>query len=437
MRVRQIILNLLSNAVKFTDAGHIQLKVSVQSRLENEVSLRFEIEDTGPGLNADQQLQLFEPFKQADASSTRRHGGTGLGLSICRNLVDLMHGHIGCESEVGKGSTFWIVLPLISENTTEQAPEPTRRLPEDAVLLLERHPVSRAVLSRHLQQLYRTVHLAENVDAASALLDSDGASIRTVVLMTDEDDQETLRWLEKIGAEAFEGKRVLLIAPLGHHPQAPALERIEDLQTISKPIRLQEFWATAVPGEITTVAPSTEHSSTTFAGYLADPKTLRTPRSKHLIDFGSITPPMDTLTTIEPSIEHGHQPRLLLVEDNKVNQKVMALMLRSLGYDWEVANNGEEALEALGRTPFDLILMDCQMPVMDGFEATRRIRTDGAGVNDKGIPIIAMTANAMQGDKDKCIAAGMNDYLAKPAHKSKLETMLGLHFATEREKATI
>lgn len=438
MRVRQIILNLLSNAVKFTEAGHIRLKVSVQSRFEDQVALRFEVEDTGPGISIEQRRQLFEPFKQADASSTRRHGGTGLGLSICRNLVDLMRGRIGCESEVGSGSTFWLVLPLISECSTREVPEPAYRLPESDVLLIESHSTSRAVLSRHLAPLFRRVHIAADVRTATARLKASNESIRTIVLPTDENDEETLNWLSEHGAGAFDGKRVVLLSPLGHHPQAPILDQIEDLQSISKPIRIREFWRTVVPhpGNQKRVPLPLKAAATPSGKEPEDEREQASTSGPLNINNAQSSPP-SALPQDEPSRGYSHRHKLLLVEDNKVNQKVMSLMLRSLGYEWEVANNGEEALEALGRAPFDLVIMDCQMPVMDGFEATRRIRTDGAGVNDKDLPIIAMTANAMQGDREKCIAAGMTDYLAKPARKSQLTKMLNLHLVKQNEQAAV
>ena len=426
MRVRQIILNLLSNAVKFTEAGYIRLKVSVQSRFENQVALRFEVEDTGPGISAGQRRQLFEPFKQADASSTRRHGGTGLGLSICRNLVDLMRGRIGCESEPGKGSTFWIVLPLISECSAIEVPEPMHKLPAQDVLLVERHSASRTVLSRHLSQLYRHVHVAADTATATLRLRANLASIRTVVLMTDEHDEETLTWIKEQGTVVLAGKRVVLGAPLGHFPHLAAFEGIEDLQTVSKPIRIKEFWKTVVPTDTSTKSPSSTAAAITHPANQM-PRTAPSSTSQ-------ATP--NSPSKEQASTDNSPKHRLLLVEDNTVNQKVMSMMLRSLGYDWEIANNGEEALEALRRGPFDLVVMDCQMPVMDGFEATRRIRTDGAGVNDRDIPIIAMTANAMQGDKEKCLAAGMSDYLSKPARKMQLKEMLEQHLAAPKEQAS-
>jgi CheY-like chemotaxis protein len=243
-------------------------------------------------------------------------------------------------------------------------------------------------------------------------------NIHTVVISSEAENDETLEWIIENGSPIFKEKRVIILAPFGRYPNTNIHQALDNVTVLSKPIRIKEFWR----GVASANKEQPKDSKMSSAAVRETPSPFRTSSTNP-----SHTPEADKEVPNE-------KPRLLIVEDNKVNQKVLTLMLRSMGYEWEVANNGQEALEALTESHFELVIMDCQMPVMDGFEATRRVRTDGAGINDKDIPIIAMTANAMQGDREKCIAAGMTDYLAKPTRKDQLQKLIS-RYATRGQPA--
>ncbi len=396
VRLRQIVLNLVGNAIKFTAKGEVLLHVSVAGRSGGRPVLRFSVIDTGIGVPPEVQATLFQPFVQADSSTTRRFGGTGLGLAICKRLCELMGGAIGIESAGTGGSTFWF---------TAAVDEPSLPAPRylNAPSILERHSVlivddnaTNRKLLTHLCESWRLRHRA--ADGAIAALEllrlsaKAGRPIRLVILDHHMPDIDGLGFAQLLLAEpSIPHPRIVLLTSRG--------ERLQETQMQSHGI---------AACELKPVHPERLHATLTrlVADKVGTPATV--------VPFPNLN-----LAPTESPIT----PNILVAEDNLVNQKVTLLQLRKLGYEVDLVQNGQEAVEAVRSKPYALVFMDAQMPVMDGFAATRRIRTahaaGEAGFPAK-LPIVAMTANAMAGDREACLAAGMDAYLSKPV---KLEAL--------------
>jgi signal transduction histidine kinase/DNA-binding response OmpR family regulator len=389
-RVRQVLLNLLGNAVKFTDQGEIVVAVREQERSADQVLLRFEVSDTGIGLTADERERLFQPFSQADTSTTRRFGGTGLGLAICRQLTEMMGGSIGVESEKGKGSTFWFTIRL---PYTEEPSRPSglpERLRKVNVLVVDCHEVSTRVLCAHLSEA--GVSHARCADAATALAraaEHPAETAPVVVLNFTAAEIDAGNWPRALAAEpARPAPPSLLLSPVDRHFSREQLAAGGYREVLPKPVHRRDLLEAIdrLAGGAPTATPFEAASS---------------PR----------------VTT--PLAREG-AARALIVEDNAVNQRVARVVLERMGFRVELASNGFEALEAIERTDYDFVLMDCQMPEMDGYEATRRIRQG----RQRTLRIVAMTANAMEGDRDRCLGAGMDDYVSKPMRVEELRGAL-------------
>jgi PAS domain S-box-containing protein len=368
VRIRQILTNLTDNALKFTSEGSVQVHVGVHWIPGQESLLRVELRDTGIGMSPEQMERLFKAFSQADSSTTRIYGGTGLGLTISKRLSELMGGSIGVESEPGKGSTFWFTLRLESVAGTPEEWKPT----VDRVLLAHLPPAASALSGAQLAAWgLRVERLSEDAgpEEANDWLAS-RLGPRTVVL-----------WgsggLYRLGAVRGAGPlpeaRWIAVAPLYDGLARLKAQSAGVDEVLALPLRYLQLRQMVAP-----VAPAAEPIAAASA----------TPAAKVL--------------------------KALVAEDNLVNQKVAVRILAKLGVEAEVAVNGVEALNRLAAEPFDLVFMDCQMPEMDGFEASRRIRALEAERGAPRLPIIAMTANAMVGDREDCLEAGMDDYVAKP-----------------------
>jgi PAS domain S-box-containing protein len=395
-RLRQVLLNLLGNAVKFTEKGEVFLQVEKVSESPQDVTVRFTINDTGIGIAPQVQRRLFQPFTQADTSTTRKYGGTGLGLAISRQIVELMQGQIGVESDPGKGSTFWFTARLekqpsdsISVSTGEGPFTGVR------VLVVDDNPTNRKVLHHYL----RAWHLDnEDVDggapALSRLREAASAGRPFQLVITD------LRMPEMDGlmlARAIKSDqqippvKVILATSLGRRLSDEEMQECGLAACLFKPLkqaRLFHCLATLVADKGLQSVVEADRS----------PKAALPPDRRHL--------------------------RILVAEDNGVNQKVALQQLRKIGYTADVVASGLEVVESLERIPYDLVLMDCQMPEMDGYEATRCIRQREQEDRLPRLRIVAMTANAMQGDREKCLAAGMDDFVSKPVRIEELEAML-------------
>lgn len=435
VRLRQVLSNLISNAVKFTERGSVAVQVRRIGETAGQHQLRFEVRDTGIGISAEGRSRLFQAFSQADASTTRLYGGTGLGLAISRRIVELMDGRIGVESEPGAGSTFWFEIPLLKAQGDMPAEDATPR--EGRVLLLSADPRLRLRLSMLLPNWGLRVSSVETTQEALDRLRtaaSQGApwaysvvvadlagmrntavalyrnvtrqaaygDLRLVCLYGDEPVADELRQgatlLSRQSPDADLREAVLGTAGAGQsaHSPAPSLAAHDaggaapDVPPVDATMAAYALDAAPDPAP---AAPAQAESATAFAGASEAPRPT-TPR----------------------------KPRVLLVEDNPVNLMVGQRLLAVLGLSCDTASNGEAALLRIADSRYDIVLMDCQMPVMDGYTATRRWREHEAAEHSaRRLPIIAMTANAMAGDRQKCLDAGMDDYLAKPVTRSELE----------------
>jgi CheY-like chemotaxis protein/nitrogen-specific signal transduction histidine kinase/HPt (histidine-containing phosphotransfer) domain-containing protein len=398
-RLRQIMLNLLGNAVKFTEKGEVRLSVRRQDAPDGKARLRVDVTDTGAGLTADERARLFRPFTQADSSTTRRFGGTGLGLSICRRLINLMGGSIGVDSSVGSGSCFWFEVPLELARTLI-APVELLDLEDCSVLVIDDHPVNRRILEAQLISAacrVTTAATAAEGEAAWRRLVAAGQAPDAILLDHDLPDHPG-PWLAARLRRESEGARVsiVLMTSLG--------TRVGD----------------GLPGEIIDRIMTKPVKRSALLQCLQ--QTLGMARAKS-------TP---QLAAQDDLLRHC---RVLLAEDNVVNQKLGRRLLEKLGAAVTVADNGQAAIEAMQSTRFDVVLMDCQMPVLDGYEATRRVRSGVAGQAAAGIPIIALTAHALSGDRARCLAAGMNDYLTKPIDPEILRASLQAIFSPDGRRS--
>ncbi|HEX3729234.1 MAG TPA: response regulator, partial [Opitutaceae bacterium] len=405
VRLRQIVLNLLGNAIKFTQEGEVVMTVSPGPETPAGLALRFEISDTGIGIPAAVQQSLFQPFVQADSSTTRKYGGTGLGLAICKRLTELMNGQIGVVSRPDHGSSFWFTVELARAAATTPEPklEPTP-LEGRRTLAVDDNAANRKLLT-HLLAGWRVPHaLAESVDQA----------------------------LAELRRAAAAGTPYELLILDHHMPERDGLDLAREVQA-DRGLRGIPMMLLTSRGERLTAAQMKSSGLSACELKPLHPDKLRTAMGRVLSAAAQASParsvarPAGRAATPEATI--------LIVEDNPVNQKVTLLQLRSFGYGADVAGNGREALEALRRRRYALVLMDAQMPEMDGLEATRRIRQAQVAGEPGFVPpltIIAMTANAMSGDREACLAAGMDDYLAKPVKPAELREVLSRHFAARR-----
>ncbi|MBG6221616.1 MULTISPECIES: hybrid sensor histidine kinase/response regulator [unclassified Janthinobacterium] len=387
-RLRQIIVNLLGNAIKFTETGKVTVKVAVCSEDAPGVGLRFEVHDTGIGVSNEAQARIFESFSQADGSTTRKHGGTGLGLTISKQLVELMGGTIGVDNALTQGSIFWFEVNFDKRRVDSDDPsfnlKTTRGL---RALIVDHTPATRAVLERQLASWHI---VSDSADTAS----------------------DCLRKL-RAAAQAGTPYAVALL-----DMELPRTSGLALAATIKSDPLLAELKLLLLSTQRTAADP-VQRREAGVAFQLIKPA-----RECDLFDC-IVTPPRagDSLRLVaphaaRPAVRHPgrrQRRRVLLAEDNHVNVEVALAMLDSLGLDVVCARNGEEALQAAQAEDFDLILMDCQMPVMDGFAATAEIRRHEQQCGHaRVLPIVAITANALQGDREACLAAGMDDYLSKP-----------------------
>jgi len=417
VRLRQVLTNLISNAVKFTERGSVSLNVRRIGETSAQHQLRFEVRDTGIGIPLAAQERLFQAFSQADASTTRLYGGTGLGLAISKRIVDLMGGRIGVESEAGQGALFWFEVPMLKVQGDIIAHKPVENA-GGRVLLLTGDQRLRLRLSMLLPNWGLRITTVETTQEALERLRSaasqggewaytaviaDLASVRStaVALQRNLERQNTYGQVQLIGLLGDEPapEELLMSATLLQRQSPDADLRAALLGTIDTAPQ-------PTVGEFAVETPLGESPGQSLDGLAAVPAAAAS------------TPPPPA----EP--EPARPMRVLLVEDNPVNLMVGQRLLSVLGTHCDSATNGEAALLRMSASRYDLVLMDCQMPVMDGYTATRRWREHEAATGGRRLPIVAMTANAMAGDRQKCLDAGMDDYLAKPVTRGELERCL-------------
>lgn len=393
IRLRQALLNLISNALKFTATGEINVRIDAVAETDSNVTLRFAVKDSGIGIPAESQQRIFEAFSQADGTTTRRFGGTGLGLTIVKELVALMQGYIGVESQVGQGSIFWFTAVFARQPLLVQDPHPERTLLQRRILVVDDTPANREILDDHLRSWGAIPQLAASAGDALVQLRTAAAThpFELAILDFQMPDMDGMQLAQAIRADPqLASLRLLMLTSVGYDAGAPGIPAVDGW--VTKPVR-KALLHQAILGLLR-------------AGYRAP---TRWP---------------DPVVS-EPVTASSRRARLLLVEDTPVNREVATGMLDILGHSVFAVENGRLALEALARERFDLVLMDCQMPEMDGFTATAAIRRQEseAGACQR-VPIIALTANAMEGDRTRCLAAGMDDYLAKPFTVAQLSAIL-------------
>jgi signal transduction histidine kinase/DNA-binding response OmpR family regulator len=407
VRLRQILYNLAGNAIKFTAHGEISISVHATEIDDDHVALRFDVKDSGIGIAEAKLKDLFTPFVQADNSTTRRFGGTGLGLSISKRLIELMNGEIGVESIEGQGSTFWFKLTLQRQQRQKEPANQSFDFSGKRVLVVDDNATNRLLLTSLLKSWGCAVEAVDNAEAALSTLD---ASTKTTspappfdmalldMMMPDTDGIELGRQIK--GDARFAAMRLILLTS-GHY--AGDKERAQQSgfsAYLTKPIRQAQLRACMVE-----VATGQIRSKTRSTADVRPPDPTVAPE--------------DTKQKVQARTFH-----ILLVEDNMLNQKLAGAMLNKRGHTVEVAENGEVGLQKLATTHFDLVLMDCQMPVMDGYEATRCIRANRPSTRNPHIPIIAMTANVRQSDREVCFAVGMNDFIGKPIMQNQLHEVI-------------
>ena len=392
-RLRQILLNLVGNAIKFTERGQVVVNVDLESMGQGSAVLRVAVSDSGVGIPREKQAHIFEAFAQEDSSTTRRFGGTGLGLTISNRLVELMGGSLDVQSEVGVGSTFTFTLALgIDANEAPPAAISPEALAGRRVLVIDDNAVNREVFTRQLGRWKMDVATVESGKAAQVWLSSQAAPdvILLDVHMPEMDGFEVAEWIKE--QPRLRPVPIIVLSSGAQRRDSEFCRKLGLDAYFSKPVAEAELQAA-----LCSLFGMSEHRSAQSGPAPAPIK----------VGVG--------MTVLD----------VLVVEDNPINQQLALRLLEKWGHTATIVNNGQESLAAIEANRFDVILMDMQMPVMDGLEATRRIRAREQAHGLPRLPIIAMTANAMQGDREICLAAGMDDYLAKPIKAADLAAKLG------------
>lgn len=403
-RLRQVLTNFVGNAIKFTDEGEVILRARTLENSEEDTTVRFEVSDTGIGMAREQQELLFRAFSQADPSISRRYGGTGLGLAISRQLAVMMGGTMGVESELGKGSTFWFTARFHKLTQPATTFEPAHHLSGARALIVDDNATNRKVLQQQLQAWGVDNDTAESGQRALTMLRASmeaGRPYTLLVLDVQMSGMDGIELTRQVRAdEQLQHPKVILLSSVGRLEIARKLGGLDVSATLTKPVRHSQLHDALV----------------------------------NALSGGPERPPIEPpepRALVPPRPTRKHEGRVLVAEDNVVNQRLALAILSKLGYDADLAANGREAVEHVENGKYLAVLMDCQMPEMDGFEATRRIREIEPPRGS--VAIIAMTANALAGDRERCVAAGMNDYISKPVRVTELARVLDRWItATER-----
>ncbi|MBT8342648.1 MAG: response regulator [Desulfatitalea sp.] len=400
-RLRQVLLNLTGNAAKFTEQGEISLRVKIAEETESSVQIKFEVIDTGIGIPEDKLDQVFQAFEQTDSSTTRIYGGTGLGLSISKKLVEMMDGEIGVESGLGKGSKFWFtaVFPKQRHQHSDNSVLPVS-IADKRFLLVDDNQTNLDILGGYLAAWGCAYDMASSGKVGLSLMHAVAKvnapfdAVIVDMMMPGMDGAELGRRIKN--DPSISDVKMVMLTSMGLRGDAPKMKQIGFDAYLNKPVRRSELFNALI--------------------FAFGQKAKKETDNKF------------SLHTKHSLLERERQNlNVLIVEDNRINQKLLAKLVEKFGFKVDAAPNGKVALEMLQASDFDVVLMDLQMPVMDGLEATRRIRDPNTPVRNHQIPIIALTANAMKGDREMCINAGMNDYVPKPVHPQELLNAIDKH----------
>ena len=392
-RLRQIMVNLAGNAIKFTNKGEVVIRAVLDNEDETHVTVRFSVTDTGIGIPQDRIECLFDQFAQVDSSTTRKYGGTGLGLAISKQLTKLMGGDIGVESQEGRGSKFWFTGVFKKQiQNIEERMSSRQNIKGKHILIVDDNETNRCVLREQLTSwMCRHQEVSSGMEALEVLrrsvIDKDPFEIAIIDMQMPEMDGETLGLKIRRDPD-FNNTKLIMMTSVGKRGDARRFEDIGFAAYLTKPVKQSQLYdclalVTDIQEDTTDDQPAVIVTRHSIAEY------------------------------------QKRKVRFLLAEDNEINQKVAMGILKNFGYRTDVVSNGKEAVEAMERIPYDIVLMDCQMPQMDGYEATKEIRSSQSKVLNHKVPVIAMTARAMKGDREKCLAAGMDDYIPKPIHPEK------------------
>ncbi|TKB06454.1 response regulator [Desulforhopalus sp. IMCC35007] len=401
-RLRQILVNLVGNAVKFTENGEVVIRVETRNT-ESGVDLSISIKDTGIGISLKNQEKLFKPFSQADGTSTRKYGGTGLGLVISRELIELMGGHLTLVSELGKGSDFSFTIPvkLAEPQRVESLEDDRKSLAGLRVLAIDDNATNREILSHQTAFWNMHCELAENGPAGLKKVDESlqNGAYDLILLDLDMPEMDGMEVAQRLKTNPLTRSiPIVMLTSVGAYGDIQKSRDIGIDLYLTKPLRQRDLYSAIYsvvyePEKIVSREAQNE---------------IQEHKARQARKFGL---------------------KVLVVEDNSTNQLVAIKMLRKLGCEAQVVGNGQEAVDAFGKSQYDLILMDCQMPVMDGFQATKRIREIESGSPEKGrTPIVALTANALLGDRETCVEVGMDDYISKPFLLEQMASTLSYWF---------
>jgi PAS domain S-box-containing protein len=412
-RVKQVFMNLVSNAIKFTNEGHIVLEVKTSRDMNNEIVLYCSVKDTGIGIPKDKQEIIFNKFDQADTSTTRKFGGTGLGLAICKQLVEMMGGEIGVHSTPGAGSNFWFTMRLnlnkknsVKDDLVQEAQQEIAEALESKVcLIIDPHSISQNILAENFESWGMKSYHAANADKAINILKDANIKPDYVFLSPGvsipENYKSEIKKLRKIDSKP----RIITIAPFKDDDFIKEIKSQGIAEYISKPVYFDEL------------------KQALYRDIISEGK-------ESLNSLFNIKANNNNVDEKAASFENM---AVLVAEDNQVNQLVIKKIMEQLGIFPDIVKDGGTALGAFKRKKYDVIFMDCQMPGMDGYEATKLIREIEVGENMPRTPVIALTAHALKGDKEKCLAAGMDDYLSKPVKNEKIIMMIekwGISYAS-------
>jgi two-component system sensor histidine kinase/response regulator len=436
LRLRQVITNLVGNAIKFTSDGHIAIRVNLVDSTSTEVTLQFEIEDTGIGIAPENHGSLFEAFTQADSSTTRQYGGTGLGLAISKQLVNLMGGEMSLKSVQGKGTTFRFTAVFQTFENFHNLPEVLKGHGAPRLLVVDENTLSRQAVGATLRLWGLPFDYSSSAqDACERLRSGKKEGHPYAIVLVDraavQPHGANLENLPKV--IEFGDVRGILLVPLGVSVDRRRLARAGFSMSLTKPVKPSSLLDALMGVLADSLRLDLDDGGESDVGMERGNDAAYQP-SKYRFEtvdasetesfdteYGARKGQTDAAESLDPI---GGAAPILLVEDNRINQKLALTVLKKLGYQVDVAENGQAAIDCLSRNHYKVVLMDCQMPVLDGYGATRRIRDSSSAVLNHSITIIAMTANAIAGDREKCIAAGMDDYLSKPIRPRDLAAKL-------------
>ncbi|MCD4657047.1 MAG: PAS domain S-box protein [Planctomycetes bacterium] len=414
LRLRQVVINLVSNAVKFTEKGEVKITVSKIEEVDNEVIIKFSVTDTGIGIAEEKLAQIFDSFSQVDASSKRMYSGTGLGLTISKNIATLMGGEIGVESEIGKGSEFWFIAKLTKSRTKEPEMDASEFLQKLNILIVDDNSPDGFIVKDQLSLMKcKFDEATETSDALQKLEIAylDNEMFKVVLIDSSIEDDTVKDFISKIKkSENIRNTVIILLKTFGTALHFLDSKEISVNAVLDKPVKYTDLHDILI-SELIQQTPETMDTSNVI---LPDVNVIE--------QFNAENNLKQTSSQVQDSERKVF--KILLAEDNKINQKLALRILSKLGFDVNAVDNGKKAVEELCNSEYDLVFMDIQMPIMDGVEATKQIRNSETGTKNPNIPIVAMTAHAMKGDREKFLDQGLTDYISKPIDLKNLTEIL-------------